>query len=168
MEQMTIPSYPNYAARRNGDIVRIRRGNHTRPGKVLRPYAHPHGYRGVVMYSGNHSSRETVHVHRLVAEAFLGACPVGFQVNHKDGNKANNAADNLEYVTPRENTLHADRLGHRRVKGENHHLCKLSEQDVRDIRSRVGEPARDVARLYGIDRKSVTNIWSSKTWKHVA
>ena len=44
-------------------------------------------------------------VHRLVAAAFLGKRPgpAYSQINHKDGNKQNNTAENLEYVTPAEN-----------------------------------------------------------------
>ena len=47
-------------------------------------------------------------VHRLVAAVFLGdpPTPMHTQVNHKDGDKANNCAENLEYVTPRENNVH--------------------------------------------------------------
>ena len=55
-----------------------------------------------------HSHCRTELVHRLVAFAFLGP-PVNSQrihVNHKDMDKGNNAAHNLEYVTPAENMVH--------------------------------------------------------------
>ena len=47
------------------------------------------------------------YVHRLVADAFIGPCPAGKQINHKDGNPQNNSINNLEYVTPKENIEHA-------------------------------------------------------------
>lgn len=50
-------------------------------------------------------------VHRVVAEAFLGPCPEGKEVNHKDGDRKNNKIDNLEYLTRSENMLHAVKLG---------------------------------------------------------
>ena len=48
-------------------------------------------------------------VHRLVAQAFLPPPPseAHTQVNHKDGDPANNHADNLEWVTPSQNNQHS-------------------------------------------------------------
>lgn len=55
-------------------------------------------------------NNKTYYVHRLVAEAFLGGVQ-DLQVNHKDGNKANNHWTNLEWVTPESNRAHAVRTG---------------------------------------------------------
>lgn len=51
--------------------------------------------------------RKTIRVCRAVAEAFIGKSDLN--VNHIDGNKSNDKAYNLEYVTRRENVNHAHR-----------------------------------------------------------
>ena len=50
-------------------------------------------------------------VHRLVAIAFIGLPDPGQQVNHIDGDKANNRSMNLEWMTAGENIRHAISLG---------------------------------------------------------
>lgn len=44
-----------------------------------------------------------VSVHKLVASKYLGVCPDGREISHKDGNKWNNHWMNLEYLTHSEN-----------------------------------------------------------------
>ena len=59
-------------------------------------------------YSRVNIEGKTRYVHRLVAVAFLGEPPhEKAEVNHKDFNKRNNALENLEWVTPKENIAHA-------------------------------------------------------------
>jgi hypothetical protein len=68
----------------------------------------PGGYPQVHLYKPHGGGKQyTVMIHRLVAELFVSNPDGKTVVNHKDGNKANNTADNLEWVTASENSLHA-------------------------------------------------------------
>jgi hypothetical protein len=69
----------------------------------------PKGYLRVALYFGE--KRKTQKVHRLVAQAFIPNPDGKPEVNHKDGDKTNNHAGNLEWSTPRENVIHAYKSG---------------------------------------------------------
>ena len=68
----------------------------------------------------NNGKRVGLAVHTAVARTFCKGYSPNLQVNHKNGDKSNNAANNLEWVTPFENTHHAiNELGFDK-KEENH------------------------------------------------
>jgi hypothetical protein len=50
-------------------------------------------------------------VARLIAITFLGLPPEGFTVNHKDGNRFNNAVENLEWLSLEDNIRHGFSTG---------------------------------------------------------
>ena len=71
------------------------------------------GYPRVQLFNENGFKWQTIH--RLVAETYLPNPQNKTQVNHIDGNKANNVLFNLEWCTPSENQKHACDTGLRIV-----------------------------------------------------
>lgn len=109
-------------------------------------------------------------VHVLVASAFLGPRPAGYEVNHIDGDKGNPVLANLEYVTRSQNGLHACRvLKTHRQKGSLHGAHKLIESEVMQIieRTAAGEPINMIAADFGVSMATVSMIAMGRTWKHL-
>jgi len=77
-------------------------------GKIVVGDVNAVGYKRVTLYV---PKKERVFVHRLVASHFVEGENDGLVVNHVDGCKTNNSAENLEWVTRSENDKHAFRLG---------------------------------------------------------
>lgn len=73
--------------------------------KILKNQKNPAGY-NIIALTKN-SQQKTCLVHRLVAEAFIEKINGKTYINHKDGNKANNRVENLEWCTQKENMQHA-------------------------------------------------------------
>ena len=109
---------------------------------------------------------KSLYVHRLVALRYLGD-PKGLHVNHKDGNKLNNKISNLEYVTRAGNAKHAHATGLIQAGGESNGRAKVTEDLVREIRSREGECTKQLAKEFGISRSNVYAIINRETWKEV-
>ena len=125
------------------------------------------GYLQVGLYIDGKEIRRRVH--RLVAKAFLGPCPKGKQVNHIDGAKQNNCAENLEYVTPKENMEHAAKLGLFNPQGSNSPNAKLDEGQVLKIRKMIRKKKThsSIAKRFNVSRPTISMIASRKIWKHI-
>ena len=92
------------------------------------------GYNIVGLYKN--SKNTTVRVHRVVAKAFIPNPNSFLEVNHKDGNKNNNAVDNLEWCTCEENMKHSWNIGLRRTKDILSNLHEYANKGGRNPSSR--------------------------------
>lgn len=144
-------------------------GNRFKAGRQIHP-ATKKGYKRVGL-SYPRCRQRKFFVHVLVAEAFLAPRPAGKQVNHKDGNKANNRAGNLEWVTQGENNIHARRVLGEQV-GEKHKWSSLTNAQVSEIKRMFREnPKTDayvVARMFGVGHGAIYKIKYNKAWRTVA
>lgn len=109
-----------------------------------------------------------VSVHRLVAKYFLDCFQEHLVVNHKDGNKLNNRADNLECITHAENIQHAVDTGllvHR--SREYKVLGKLKVLEIFKLLHENELTSREIAVLYSVDISTIHCISARKTYKKV-
>lgn len=139
-----IPGFSRYDVSSDGFL---RSNNYKNSGKTktLKPAWGPDGYSQTMLQDDKgeyHSSK----IHSIVCLTFFGPRERGQEVNHKDGNKANNSIDNLEYCTRKENVQHAFDMGLIKPKvGSLNGMAKLTENQVREIR----ETAKRNGRYYG-------------------
>ena len=129
-------------------------------GRMRKTSKCPSGYLQVTL-TRPEGTREVALVHRLVASAFVVNPEALPEVNHKDGNKTNNSATNLEWCTRIENVHHAFN-----VLGKSGAHPKLSETQVRFIRS-SRDSARSIAKRFGVSGSTVENARNGKTYKGV-
>ena len=144
-----------------GRVKRIKEGPNTWPGRVLAHALGGAGYPFVGLWGEN--GKKQRYIHHLVSEAFIGTIPFGKEVNHKDGNKENNLADNLEYVTHAENLGHAAAAGFMQ-KGINHYSATLTNNDAETVRDRLreGETGTALANELGVSIATISRIKNKK------
>lgn len=79
--------------------------------KILKQHLNKQGYYVYAASLGKRGKNKIIKIHRAVALMFVEGYKKGLVVNHKDGDKLNNNYENLEWITQKENTLHALKHG---------------------------------------------------------
>lgn len=107
--------------------------------------------------------------HVAVCEDVHGPKPEGrYEVAHECGNSRCCNPTHLAWKTHRENIADKRRHGTMLI-GERHHQSKLTESEVREIRSGRGRLSRrQLAEKFGVGRSTVDNILDGVTWRDVA
>lgn len=97
MEEIQIPYATNYYCRRDGTVFNNKTGN------ICKGAKHGNGYLTIYLRL-NDGSRKKFFMHRLIAEAFCEKHEGCDFVDHINGYRNDNRAENLQWVTASENT----------------------------------------------------------------
>lgn len=146
-----------------GNIKNIKRK------RLLGKHLNTGGYQHAVL--SKQGKRTYCRVHRLIAQTFLGHSN-GLHVNHKNGIKTDNRVENLEWITPKENSLHATRIlrPRRRQKGEQNSGARLSVEDVRQIKQLLsnGELSQtEIGKRFDVAISTIGRISRAEQWGHL-
>lgn len=155
-----------------GRVKRVKKTKGATEGKILKNLLNKRkdnseGYYYASLWRNGREHRITVH--RLVALAFIPNPKNKPEINHKNGIKAFNRPENLEWVTKSENALHA-----RRVlgvgAGENNYRAKLKNSDIPLIRQLLNEgnlTQTAIGKMFGVAYAVIKNVKRNRTYRCV-
>lgn len=133
-------------------------------GKQLRGHKTTKGYIKIDVWVN--AKREKLYsLHRMVAEVFIPNPENLPQINHKNGDKADNRVANLEWATQSQNIQH--RLDELKVGMDtNHKSTKIPSKEIKILRWKksIGYPLnlREIAKKWGLDVKYLGKIINGK------
>lgn len=148
------------------EVNRLGQIRNTKTAYILKPSKDNYGYS--ILTIRINGKKKTHKVHRLIAMTFIPNIYNKPQINHKNGIKADNRIDNLEWCTNRENTIHAIKTGLRKVlSGDKSPSAKLNKEQVMAIRHKYATGLyyqRELAKEYGVSRGAINSIMRFTTW----
>jgi hypothetical protein len=166
-----VEGFPSYEASDDGRVRAL--GRFVRntltsvrwiPPNERKPQKHPGGYRQISLSKDNCCRSHFIHI--LVARAFVSGYAPGLEVNHINGDKADNRAENLEWCTRQANIDHAENVLRKRPRGERHGNAKLTTTDVLAIRQ-SSDSRTALARRFGVTNSAIDQIINRKGWTHI-
>lgn len=150
-----VKSLPHFVTRKNVLCCGVSRV--LIPEKILKPQVQkPSGHLTVKL---GHAPAKHHSVHRLVAEAFIGPCPVGLEVCHKDNDPTHNSVENLRYDTRSSNRIDMVIVGN-----EGRQVLKVDQ--VLSIRERLklGDSCKAIASDFGVHPSTVSKIKNGRNF----
>lgn len=156
-----IKGHSDYLISENGEVY------NTKTKKYLKSSASNTGYLTVYVDGKNRL------LHRLIAETFIPNPENKPCVNHIDGNKLNNAANNLEWCSYGENNLHAYKTGLKsypftgRENSANHKLTESEVKYIKDNYKRYDKDygAKALSIKFNVSPSCITAVAYGVNWR---
>lgn len=152
-----VPDYELYLCSNYGRVFSIK------SEKFLKPTPDKDGYLQVAFHKNGKEKKAKVH--RVVAELFIPNPDNKREVNHVNGIKSDNRADNLEWCTRSENAIHAYKTGLMK-SGEERYNAKLTAAQVLEIRA-GNLTTVELAKKFNVDGATISYIQRGKKYKNV-
>lgn len=167
-EWKDIADWPDYAISNYGRVMRTTTYGRGIAGTIRKPVLVA-GYLAVAL-TNRDGRRKMLHIHRLVALAFLGEPPApSMEVNHIDADRLNPRLDNLEWMTKGQNRKHGYDVGFAEAKGERNGYSKLTSEQATAIRAegmdRAAWPC--LAARFNVSKATIRDVATGRTWKHL-
>ncbi|GJM43474.1 MAG: hypothetical protein DHS20C21_03160 [Gemmatimonadota bacterium] len=109
--------------------------------------------------------------HRWIYERWHGPLPQGLVVRHLCHNPSCVNLEHLAHGSQKENLDDSRAIGRMNDQvGSNNGFSKLDEEKVQLIRARseAGERVVDLARSFGVSRKTIRDVLDRRRWSHVS
>jgi len=168
-----IPDYTGlYQASTLGQIKSLIKYNGTNQ-RILKLKIRKNGYLQVIL------CKDGIHkhylVHKLILETFVGPCPPGMETRHLNGIRIDNKLINLKYGTRSENqkdrNLHGTQSNAKHLdnRGTKQWQAKLNDNKVFKIKKllKLGFSCKDIAKIFSVNKSTISDIKFGRTWKHV-
>ena len=164
-----------YILTKTGVIYFIDKRKNTITIRKRKARKHTNGYLRATIFG------KDKYIHRLVGKYFVQNSKNYNEINHKDGNKKNDNAENLEWCTRQQNNKHAFKIGLRTseemrkislcpkaVEGRKKRRIfnNVQIKRIRNlIKGRLGD--RTIARIMGCNDSSIYSIRNGNSYKEV-
>lgn len=135
----------------NYEVSSEGRIRNSKTGRILKTNVNNNGYEIVSI------NRHTKRIHKLVADTFIDGEHSGLDILHKDGNRLNNRADNLEYKTHSEIMKRTYENGREQTHRMRAIRCIETGEEYRSI--------KECSEVTGLNRSSISKCVNNPATK---